>query len=647
MLTKGAWNPAAGARKFLGWFPVAHSTSVSISMKDHSLLVSFLSDIIAKLRWRFFALVGLTAICAVTDGLRMLVAFMLLPFIGFPLAGQGVGLLRTTHDIFETVGVPYNFEAVALVVTVVFTVQAGLSLMQSWYHGAYPHYYTLLWRQELFRSLARARWRYFLDANRGELTNVLAQETGRLASATAKVFLFLSNLLIAIAYVAASFLLSIEATLLMSVAGLIVVIFNSLVMKRLMSDARQIVKGNNQMMVVAQQFFNNIKTIKAAPRHYALEAMFAQPLRTIFRSERSAYLVSNASRIAAELFIMLALILGITSLTGWGQHPASSELLLVLVLFLRTYGKITLTMTLAQQLYVLLPAFEYIEKLKRQTAEEEEALWHSGIPITTTELEHGIRFEEVSVVYGGGEKTALKSLTVFLPPRSIVALVGSSGAGKTTFVDTLLRLVDVEAGRISVNGRDAREFNVQSWRACFGYVSQDLTLLSGTLAENIKLFKPGATDEEVRVAATLAHAHDFIESLSNGYDTQVGEMGLKLSGGQRQRIALARALINDPPVLILDEATSALDSESEAKVMEAVYEMRKGKTVILIAHRLSTVRDADIILVLEDGSLVEQGNWEFLVRKGGRITALWQRLSGDAVVQNAPQTDSGGAATAK
>ena len=178
-----------------------------------------------------------------------------------------------------------------------------------------------------------------------------------------------------------------------------------------------------------------------------------------------------------------------------------------------------------------------------------------------------------------------------------------------------------------MSGRDARDFNIQSWRSCFGYVSQELTLINGSLADNIKLFKPGATDEDIRHAGTLAHANEFVEHLPEGYNTQVGEMGLKLSGGQRQRIAVARALINDPPVLIFDEATSALDSESEEKVMEAVYEMRKSKTVILIAHRLSTVRDADVILVLEEGRLVEQGDWESLVRRGGRFNELWQRLS--------------------
>ena len=152
--------------------------------------------------------------------------------------------------------------------------------------------------------------------------------------------------------------------------------------------------------------------------------------------------------------------------------------------------------------------------------------------------------------------------------------------------------------------------------------------MNGSLADNIKLFKSDATDAEIRRAATLAHAHDFIERLPDGYATQVGEMGLKLSGGQRQRVAVARALINDPPVLIFDEATSALDSESEHKVMAAIYGMRQSKTVILIAHRLSTIREADTILVLDRGRIAEQGSWQTLLDAGGLFCELWKHLSG-------------------
>jgi len=585
----------------------------------------FIRDVVNKLKKRFLALSLLSAACAATDGLRILVAFLLLPFIGISLDGTGAGFLAYAQKYFLMAGIPYTLGWVATAVIITFTVQAGLTLLQTWYQGAYTYYYTLVWRQQLFEALGRAHWRFFLDTSRGELVNALTQETGRLSSATTKFLLLISNLLVAIAYIAASLLVSVESTLMMVAVGVAVVAFNSLILKRLMRHAQAIVKGNNQMMVVTQEFLNNIKAVKAAPRGFAIEKMIAPSLQTIFHSEKIGFMLPHASRIVAELFVMLALTAGIVLSSQWHETGIRADILLVLVLFMRAYGKITMTMTSAQQMYVQLPAYEYVANIYKQIVDAQEHQWQEGADCHPSVLQHGIRFENASVLHG--KKPALQNIDAFLPPRSVLALVGPSGAGKTTFVDTLLRLIDVSEGRITVDGRDIREFNIQSWRACFGYVSQELTLMSGSLADNIKLFKPNATEQEIQRAAKMAHAHEFIAALPEGYATPVGEMGLKLSGGQRQRIAVARALINDPPVLIFDEATSALDSESEEKVMEAVYDMRDEKMVILIAHRLSSIRDADSIFVLEHGRLIEQGNWQTLMQQQGRLSKLWQRMT--------------------
>ena len=594
-------------------------------MNSRELLTSFLRDIVGKLRKRFFVLVLLSAVVAVTDGARLMFAFLLLPFIGVPVANAESGFLAKIHQLFSAVGVPNEFGPVAAIVLTVFTGQAILALLLNWYQSTYTHQYTLIWRQQLFKALARARWRYFLEVSRGELTNALSQETVRLSSAATKFLIFLSNLLVAMTYVAASFLISTKASLMMLGVGLAMILFNSLLLGHLMKHARTIVKGNNQMMIMAQEFLNNIKAVKASSHSFSIESMVSRPLRTIFSSERIGSMLPDASRTIAELFIMFALVAGIASVEIWSGSIASSEILLVLVLFMRAYGKITMTMTAAQQMYVQLPAFEYVFRVFKRAVDEKEDQWQGGKPIQHEELEQGIRFQDVSVYHG--EKAALQNISVYLSPRSVVALVGPSGAGKTTFVDTLLRLVEVDSGLIMVGTHNVAEFNIQDWRSCFGYVTQELTLVNGSLADNIKLFKPDATQQDVHRAASLAHAHEFIACLPDGYGTQVGEMGLKLSGGQRQRIAIARALISDPPVLIFDEATSALDSESEERVMEIVYEMRRLKTVIVIAHRLSTVRDADSILVLQQGRLVEQGNWRELVDKGGLFNELWQRMS--------------------
>jgi ATP-binding cassette subfamily C protein len=592
----------------------------------NNLFLRFLRDVVGMFRQRFLGLVLLSGVVAATDGLRMLVAFLLLPFVGVPLESAGPGFLGSAHRAFAAAGIPYSLGPVAAVVISVFILQAVLALAQNWMQGSYTHRYTLEWRRRLFGALARARWQFFLDNSRGQLVNALSQETSRLGTVVTKFLLFLSTALVALAYIGAALFVSVKATLLMMVVGLLIVVFNSLFIKRLMKHARTIVKGNNQMMGVAQEFLGNIKAVKAAPHGFAVESLVARPLQTIFRSERVGYVIPNASRIVAELFVMMALVAGIASASTLETGMAASETLLVMVLFMRAYGKITMTMTSLQQMYVQLPAFEYVSRVYEQAAAAEEEQWHTGADLSAATISEGIRLDAVTVRYG--EKAALQDVNLFLPPRSLVALVGSSGAGKTTFVDMLLRLVDASEGRISVADQDIRSFNTRSWRSCFGYVAQELTLVNASLADNIRLFSPDADMAAVRRAAMLAHAHEFIEKLPDGYDTMVGEMGMKISGGQRQRIAVARALIGDPPVLIFDEATSALDSESEARVMEAINEMRASKLVILIAHRLSTVRTADLIVVLEHGRVVEQGKWEALLAARGRFSELWGRLSG-------------------
>src|SRR5689334_21529868 len=243
------------------------------------------------------------------------------------------------------------------------------------------------------------------------------------------------------------------------------------------------------------------------------------------------------------------------------------------------------------------------------------------------DVEGHVEFQDVSFEYVP-DATVLKHVSFVAPAGSTTALVGASGGGKSTLIGLVMAFNHPKSGRVLVDGHDVTSLRLRDYRSYLGVVMQDNFLFDGSVRENIAFSKPGATDEEVRAAARIAHCDEFVSGFKEGYDTVVGERGVKLSGGQRQRVAIARAVLADPRILILDEATSSLDSESEALIRDGLRSLRRGRTTFVIAHRLSTIESADQILVLEQGEIVERGTHRQLIALGGRYRQLYEKQYG-------------------
>ncbi|WP_323753438.1 ABC transporter ATP-binding protein/permease [Marinobacter sp.] len=299
-----------------------------------------------------------------------------------------------------------------------------------------------------------------------------------------------------------------------------------------------------------------------------------------------------------------------------------------------TLGDFTMVNAYLLQLFIPLNALGFVYREIRQALVNVERLFKllgdkpairdaegaTGLVVDNSE----VRFEQIHFAYRP-DRPILKDVNFSIPAGHTVAVVGASGAGKSTLARLLFRFYDVDKGRISIDGQDIRTVTQDSLRSVIGVVPQDTVLFNDTLYRNLAYGRPEATEEEVRRAARMAHLDNFIHSLPEGYNTKVGERGLKLSGGEKQRVAIARVILKNPPILILDEATSSLDSLSEQAILSALKEVSQQRTTLVIAHRLSTVRDANTILVMDSGQIVESGSHNELLAQGGYYANLWEQ----------------------
>jgi ATP-binding cassette subfamily B protein len=279
---------------------------------------------------------------------------------------------------------------------------------------------------------------------------------------------------------------------------------------------------------------------------------------------------------------------------------------------------------------------EVVDRYEDAKASTTRILGLMSVPVEVTEpddpveldrVDGRVEFDDVGFAYE--DDPVLSGVDFEVEPGQTVGLVGPTGAGKTTVLKLLLRLYDVTDGAVRLDGHDVRDLSFDTLRGAMGYVGQENFLFDGSVRENIRYGTFDATDDEVEAAARKAQAHEFIAELPEGYDTRVGERGVKLSGGQRQRVAIARTILDDPEVMLFDEATSAVDTETELLIQRSIDELAADRTTFVVAHRLSTVRDADVVLVVDDGEVVERGTHDDLLESDGLYANLWRVQAGE------------------
>ncbi len=525
-------------------------------------------------------------------------------------------------------------DRIALLLLILFTIQGVLNYVQTYYLSATGERAVAGLRRELFEKLLEMPPGFFADRRTGELTSRLTADVGLLQGVLSHQIAEFSRQVLAL--VGGIVLLTLmQPRLTLTALGVVPLVVGSAVFfgRRLRRMTTGVQDKVADATAVAEEAISQIRTVQSFTQEPMERRRYGD---RILESVRAALV---RARVRGMFFGVLTFTTfgGIVFVLWQGgvlvlEGTLTAGALVSFLLY---------TITIAAAIGALASFFSAYQEAVG-AAERVFELLETGSLITDPPspkalprpVRGEVAFEGVSFRYRDDPDApwTLRDVDLKVAPGEVVALVGPSGAGKTTLVSLLPRFWDVTDGRIRLDGIDVRELRLADLRGAVGLVPQEPALFSGSVGENIAYGRPGATAADIEAAARAAHAHEFVVRLPQGYATLVGERGVKLSGGQRQRVAIARALLKDPAVLVLDEATSNLDTESERLIEDAMEKLLAGRTTLIIAHRLSTVRRADRLIVLDHGHIVEEGTHAALLAQGGLYARLHQRQFRDELV---------------
>jgi subfamily B ATP-binding cassette protein MsbA len=507
---------------------------------------------------------------------------------------------------------------------IAFTVAKGFAEYLSTYLMAHIGQSAVLkLRQDLYRHLLGQSATFFERHRTNYLVSRLVSSAAAIETAvTSTIRDMLRESFTLIAFLGASFFYSWRLTLGSLTIAPIIAVLTARFGTSLRMLARESFEGNKQLTDTAQEALSNHSIVKAYRAEQREAARFTTVAKRIVRANLRTASISGFAPPTIEmigvLFVVVLLFFGQREIVSGRMN--SAQFLTFLFFLFRSYDPMRKLSRLQNSMEQALAAAHHVWEVLDEHAEIHEKKDATDLP----RLKHQIELSNVSFGYENESRSVLRDVSLKIPAGRMVALVGESGGGKSTLTKLLPRFHDPVAGAVLWDSIDLRDAKISSLRRQVALVTQETVLFNDTVRHNIAYGKPEATDAEIEQAARIAFAHDFIQELPKGYDTVVGERGIFLSGGQRQRLTIARAILLDAPVLILDEATSALDAESERLVQQALSNLVRDRTTLVIAHRLSTVRRADMIVVMEKGRIIETGTHAELLSRDGQYRKLYE-----------------------
>jgi len=550
---------------------------------------------------KIIVLLGLGFLGGLLEGIGITAIIPLFSFLAEDGGASANIVTKTVKTAFSIFHIPFALNYVLAFIALLFIFKAIASFFSRYITEVIMNSYIKETRVRLFNHTLNASWPYLSKQQIGHLEKVLSYDINAgavLLALTTSVVILAVNVLI---YSTIAFNISSTITLVtIAIGGVMFLVFKPLVHQSRMTAQKTglIMKEGSNLI---NESMTGIKTIKAM----SSEDKVAGKVQDIFEEWRNLTIrtatLSNFTNSALQpIAVLLVLVLFAFS------HATSGFAFATFAVIIYSINKIFSYIQQGQnQIHTINEHYPFLRTVLEY--EEEARLYkEKGAGTSPFKFNDSIKFENISFSYHKKDP-ALQNIQLAIPKGKITGIVGPSGSGKTTVVDLLLRLIEPESGKILLDSTDIRDIDIKEWRKNIGYVSQDIFLLNDTIRNNIAFYSSKISKEDIERATKMANIYDFIQSLDEGLDTMVGERGTRLSGGQRQRIVLARILARNPEILVLDEATSALDNESQALILETIESLRGKMTVVIIAHRPSTVKNADQLAVIDGGKIVEMG----------------------------------------
>lgn len=518
-------------------------------------------------------------------------------------------VVEYTQGLLNMFGVEFGLVQIMVFIVTLFMIKAVILVGYSYLFSYILLKYEEGARSRLFISMAEADWQYLIGQKLGHLETLLQiniEQSSRFLEYGSRAIIGTTNL---VAYFIISLTISYKISLVIMVAGLFAIVVLRPLTVRIRKNASQLELLNRDMAHFINESVLDMKSVKAA---HLTQTITQRALKTFASIRQKRFVVRLYNLLAGVLIEPLSVLVVVSVFYFYYISGSFDLVMLIAVIYIIRQMFLFLMQTQSQFRYMYegLPYMQKIldfEKLSLNNKEKDTGA-------KKFKFQQSLEMKGVGFTYKGGEKEVLSNLNVHLKKGDMVGIVGPSGSGKTTLVDLLLGLFVPVKGDIFLDGVNAKDISLGSWREKIGYVSQDIFLINDTIRNNIRYYNKDITDEQIYEASKKAQIYDFIKGLPEGFNTMVGERGALLSGGQRQRVGIARALARNPEILIFDEATSSLDTRSEKKIQEAIEKLKGDVTIIAIAHRLSTVRNSDKLVVLKDGGIVEQGKPEELLK---------------------------------